>query len=119
MTQSADEPDSRADRGDAVVDLTRVVAEDPDVATRERPVRRSGRDAVVVSRNDVVGLTGDAVLDAPLPLARRYSRTLDLVRLGVPFRGAEPGQRRVVELLHQVVARRSEVEVEPPVDVVV
>ena len=64
----------RADRDDTVVDLPRVVAKEPDVAARERPVGRRGREAVVLARDDVVGLARDAVLDAPFPLSLRCAR---------------------------------------------
>ena len=61
-----------------VVDLVAVIAQDPDIAAAERRVGARGFDAVVVSRNNVVRLARSGVLDAPLAMARRITRTRDL-----------------------------------------
>ena len=95
-----------------VVDLVRAVAERPEVTL---PVPASLRRAVVRAGHDLVTLSR-AVLDAPASLVRRIAHPLRLELESCPLLRAR--DRRVVELADDV-ARLADVEVEPPVDVVV
>ena len=100
-----------------VIDLVAMIAKDPDIAAAERRVGARGFDAVVFSRNDIVRLARSGVLDAPLAMARRIAWTRNLEAHVVPT--VPPRKRRVIELAHNIVAWRAQIEIEPPVRMMV
>src|SRR5215210_5740513 len=75
------------------------------------------RDAVVRSRDQVVGIAGLRVPDLPPPAASGASTPLGLKLEGMPLIWLHDGGG--IEFAHHVVLRGANVEVEPPVDVVV
>src|SRR5215208_6474114 len=97
--------------GDAVVDLAWVEPQDPHI-----PAREGVRDVVVRAGDQVVGVAGLGVPDLPPPaeVGPLAAPGFELER--VPVVWGEDG--RGVELAHLVV-RAADVEVEPPVDVMV
>src|SRR5829696_6343944 len=97
--------------GYTVVHLPDVEAQDPDV-----PAREGVRYAVVRARDQIVGVAGLGVPDLPPPAEVGSLATPRLELERVPVVRREEG--RGVELAHLVV-RAADVEVEPPVDVVV
>src|ERR671910_117214 len=97
--------------GYTVVHLPVVEAQDPDV-----PAREGVRYAVVRARDQIVSVAGLGVPDLPPPAEVWPLAAPRLELEGVPGIRREDG--RGVELAHLVV-RGTDVEVEPPVDVVV
>ncbi len=75
------------------------------------------RDAVVRSRDQVVGIAGLRVPDLPPSASLGPAAPLGLELEGAPVIWGEDG--RGVELANLVVLCGTDVEVEPPVDVVV
>ena len=104
---------ARGGRHRAVVDLARPVAQGPEVA--DAVVVRL---AVVRPGNDHVALVAALRADAPAPLAARVAPAADLMpqRVPVPVVARE---RRVVVLEHDVLAGARDVEVQPPVRMMV
>src|SRR5919106_344983 len=76
----------RADRNHAVVDLASVIAQDPDVSSREWRIRRGAGHAVVRTRDDVVRLAGGFFLNPPFAMAPGIARAANLEVLVVPVR---------------------------------
>src|SRR5215218_8099764 len=97
--------------GYPIVYLVVVEPQDPDVSAREVV-----RYAVVRARDQIVGVAGLGVPDLPPPAEVGSLATPRLELERVPVVRREDG--RGVELAHLVV-RAADVEVEPPVDVVV
>jgi hypothetical protein len=94
-----------------IVNLVVVIAQDPYIAAPEVV-----RDAVVRSRDQVVSVATLRVPDLPPAAASGVPAPLGLELEGVPARGTDDRWR--IELAHYVVLRGADVEVEPPVDVV-
>src|SRR5712691_1835821 len=97
-----------------VVDLVWVVTQEPKVSlgigvTRCSPVARSWGDRIAPPRR--------SVLDSPLPVVRRRPQAHDLVQLRVPIRPWNYWW--VVEFADHVISGGFDVEVQPPVNVMV
>src|SRR5215213_8206282 len=95
-----------------IVDLVLVVARDPYIAAPEVV-----GDTVVGSRDQVVSVAGLGVPDLPSPAASGVPAPLGLELEGMPVRRTDNRWR--VKLANHVVLCGADVEVEPPVDVVV
>src|SRR6266516_1241961 len=105
-------------RGDnPMIDFSSSVEQRPHVALRERPVGRGGGYTIAVSWHDLVGRSAGSVGDSPLALAAGVAWPFGLKVESVPVRPAH--ERRIIELLYDVVARCLDVEVKAPVGMVV
>jgi hypothetical protein len=94
------------------VDLSLVELQDPDV-----PAPECVRDTVVCARDQIVSVAGLGVPDLPPAVQIRPPAPPDLELERVPVIWREAG--RGVELANLVVLGGADVELEPPVDVVV
>ncbi len=95
----------------SVVYLPIVMAQNPHVTARECVC-----DTIIWARDQHVSITSGGVLDPPPPTARRIPVSHDLPAVDVPVRGGD-GWR--VVLPNHVVSFGEDVEVEPPVDMMV
>src|SRR5262245_29682465 len=101
----------------AIVNFCPVVAENPNIATREIPIWGSRRHAVVRPGDHLIPLTRHCILDPPFSFACGIAKAPDFESLGMPVRRAKAGSAWVVIFAYDVVPSCPNVKIEPPVDV--
>jgi hypothetical protein len=71
------------------------------------------------ARDDFVPIARLRILDLPFAITRWIPGTANLEVFVVPIRGTNAGDAGIVELPHQIIAGRNDVEIEPPINVMV
>src|SRR5260221_6030807 len=100
----------------AIVDLSTVIPENPQIPASERCIGHGGCHAIVGPRNDIVGFPGRDIFNAPFAFARGISRTSDLEYLLMPVRAAD--KRWIIKFANAVVPGCPNIEIQPPVRMV-